>query len=43
MDAASELHADIRGWRSCVVWTNEVIPAIWRSNNAMSSLCLSRL
>jgi len=33
----------IRGWRSCVVNTNEVISEIWRTNDAMSSLCSSRL
>ena len=27
-----------RGWRSCVVYTNEVISEIWRTNDAMSSL-----
>ena len=33
----------VRGWRSCVVNTNEVISEIWRTNDAMSSLCSSRL
>ena len=27
-----------RGWRSCVVYTHEVISEIWRTNDAMSSL-----
>ena len=26
------------GWRSCVVYTNEVISKIWRTNDAMLSL-----
>ena len=26
------------GWRSCVVYTNEVISEIWRTNDAMSLL-----
>ena len=32
-----------RGWCSCVVYTNEVISEIWRTNDAMSSPCSSRL
>ena len=30
-------------WSNCVVWANEVISAVWRSNDAVSSLCSSRL
>ena len=32
-----------RGWRSCVVYTNEVNSEIWRTNDAMSSLRSSGL
>ena len=32
-----------RGWRSCIVYTNEVISGIWRTNDAMSSLRSSGL
>ena len=31
------------GWRSCVVYTNEVNSEIWRTNDAMSSLRSSGL
>jgi len=31
------------GWRICIVYTNEVISEIWRTNDAMSSLCSSGL
>ena len=33
----------IWGWRSCVVYTNEVISEIWRTNYVMSSLRSSGL
>ena len=36
-----ELILKFRGWRSCVVYTNEVISGVWRTNDAMSSLCSS--
>ncbi len=31
------------GWRICIVYTNEVISGIWRTNDAMSSLRSSGL
>ena len=39
----SEIVKDLGGWRSCVVYTNEVNSEIWRTNDAMSSLRSSGL
>ena len=39
----SHIVNDNRGWRSCIVYTNEVISEIWRTDDAMSSLCSSWL
>ena len=38
-----DLNGHLRGWRSCVVYTNEVISEICRTNDAMSSLRSSGL